>query len=324
MYLAPLNYDRYFKKVFSDIEIAKQFLEDFLSVEIQEIVPMPVKHKVTDASRYVEFDFRCKIDNSYIIIDMQQWYKPDVVYRFYTYHSVNTALQLENLPEKRILLPDKEIKITKDYSSVIPVVTIIWMVNDNLGFTDDYIAYTLLPEKAKTFFENTRIWKNEEIIEHIKEINNIINNENKGLTFFSKNRLIFAFQPNIVKNKKFASYSRWFEIAQKTLNELNKKSDFDIYEKDRIMIKLMRRILLSDLQDNDIEYIKNYQEVQADIERYNIGLRNEGKIEGKIEGKEERSNEIALKMIKDGEPNERIFNYTGLSENIIDELRKLV
>ncbi len=38
MYLAPLNYDRFFKKVFSDIKIAKKFLEDFLGVDIEEIV----------------------------------------------------------------------------------------------------------------------------------------------------------------------------------------------------------------------------------------------------------------------------------------------
>ncbi len=34
MYVAPLNYDRYFKKVFSDEKIATAFLQDFLDVEI--------------------------------------------------------------------------------------------------------------------------------------------------------------------------------------------------------------------------------------------------------------------------------------------------
>jgi hypothetical protein len=37
MYLAPLNYDRYFKKVFSDTRIAKRFLEDFFDIEIDEL-----------------------------------------------------------------------------------------------------------------------------------------------------------------------------------------------------------------------------------------------------------------------------------------------
>ena len=37
VYLAPLNYDRFLKKVFSDTSIAKRFLEDFLAIEIQEL-----------------------------------------------------------------------------------------------------------------------------------------------------------------------------------------------------------------------------------------------------------------------------------------------
>ena len=47
MYLAPLNYDRYFKKVFSDERIAKRFLEDFLGVTIaslEELAPAASGH----------------------------------------------------------------------------------------------------------------------------------------------------------------------------------------------------------------------------------------------------------------------------------------
>ncbi|MBU0765470.1 MAG: Rpn family recombination-promoting nuclease/putative transposase, partial [Bacteroidetes bacterium] len=95
MYLAPLNYDRYFKKVFSDIDIAKRFLEDFFDTKIESIELLSQYHKVTDDASAVEFDFRCKIDNEYVIIDMQQWYKPDIIQRFYVYHAINTALQLE-------------------------------------------------------------------------------------------------------------------------------------------------------------------------------------------------------------------------------------
>ncbi len=37
MYLAPLNYDRFFRKVFSDPEISRRFLEDFLGTEIRSM-----------------------------------------------------------------------------------------------------------------------------------------------------------------------------------------------------------------------------------------------------------------------------------------------
>ena len=229
MYLAPLNYDRYFKKVFSELKIAKRFLEDFLDVEIQEIKPMPVKNKISDAARVVEFDFRCKIDEQYVIIDMQQWYKPDVIYRFYTYHTLNTSLQLESLPIKSVLFPDGKVKKVKKYSGIIPVITIIWMVDDNLGFNDDYVSFTMLPEKSKQFFEETDIWKNDDIKQRVENILELLRNDTKNLSFLQKNRLIFAFQKNIVKNKKFAKYSAWFTLAEKTLDKLNKKSDFDEY-----------------------------------------------------------------------------------------------
>jgi len=40
---------------------------------------MTVQHKFTDDAAAVEFDFRCKIDDQFVIIDMQQWFKSDVV-----------------------------------------------------------------------------------------------------------------------------------------------------------------------------------------------------------------------------------------------------
>jgi predicted transposase/invertase (TIGR01784 family) len=44
--------------------------------------------------------------------------------------------------------------------------------------------------------------------------------------------------------------------------------------------------------------------------------------EGKTEGKNERNVEIAIEMIKDGESNAKIRKYTGLTDAVIDGLRK--
>ena len=86
MYLAPLNYDRFFKKVFKDPAIAKEFLEDFLDVTISDIEKLDEKHRVTDDASVVEFDYRCKVDVKFVIIAMPQWYKADIIKRFYLYH----------------------------------------------------------------------------------------------------------------------------------------------------------------------------------------------------------------------------------------------
>jgi len=86
-------------------------LEDFFDVSIESIELLTIHHKIIDEAVAVEFDFRCKINGNFIIIDMQQWYKPDVVHRFYIYHCINTALQLENLPLKA--LPWKAVNCEK-------------------------------------------------------------------------------------------------------------------------------------------------------------------------------------------------------------------
>ena len=147
MYLAPLNYDRFFKKVFSDTKIAKQFLEDFFEFEIEEIEQLPLDHKLTNEANVLSFDYRCKVKGKYIVVDMQQWYKHDVVKRFYLYHGANTVLQLEQLPYKKV---EKERKI-KDYSGVLPVITLIWMVDDGLKFKKDTVGFTMLPTELFDF-----------------------------------------------------------------------------------------------------------------------------------------------------------------------------
>ena len=206
MYLAPLNYDRYFRKVFSDLDIAKRFLEDFFDTTISHLEAISLEHKITDAAASVEFDFRCLMDGQPVIIDMQQWYKMDIVKRFYLYHSVSTALQLENIPAKNLGLPDNKTKAVKDYNRLVPVVTLIWMTNDMLGSEDDFISYAMAPETVTAFIRDKSLWKDENLLEILKKRDEVIHamdNKSKGLDFLSQNRLIYVLQKNIVKNKKY-------------------------------------------------------------------------------------------------------------------------
>ena len=82
MYVASLTIDLLFKKVFSDTKIAKKFLEDFLGVPISKIQILNIEYKLSDDAVIVKFDYRCKIDGEYVIIEMQQRYKKDVIKRF--------------------------------------------------------------------------------------------------------------------------------------------------------------------------------------------------------------------------------------------------
>ena len=257
MYLAPLNYDRFFRKVFSDEQISKKFLEDFLGVEIETIELLKYKHKLTDDASIVEFDFRCKIDGSYVIIDMQQWYKQDIVQRFYTYHAANTVLQLEHIDNRKLTnLDNREIK---NYRKVLPVITLIWMVHDRLGFTEDYISYTMLPEMTRDFIMDKKKWQKAgraELEQEQRTLANILQNNTKNLKFLQQNRLIFAFQSNIVKNRRLEKYVRWFQFAEKTRHSDNTKEDFSSYRKDNVFKEIMRKLDKEEIKDTDFEAIK--------------------------------------------------------------------
>jgi hypothetical protein len=293
MYLAPLNYDRYFKKVFSDERIAKRFLEDFLNVTIEEIERLPEQHRVTDDAAPIEFDYRCKIEGNYVIIDMQQWYKPDVVQRFYLYHALNTGLQAEQLPKERILInkPLHAGKKMLDYRAVEPVLTLVWMVSETFHFTEDYIAYTMLPELIADFLRNEQLWHSENVKTLLAErqrVLKIAQNGTKSLDFLPKNRLIFLFQRNIVKSlPSTARYQAWFHFAEKSRNTANEERDFQEFQGDEIFEEMIRRLNKGVLTTEDISYIDREEEMWAEVERWEMGYYQVGVADGRKEGLKE-------------------------------------
>jgi len=329
MFLAPLNYDKYFNKVFSSERISKRFLEDFLEADIKEFEMLKGRHRITDDAALVEFDFRCKIENSFVILDMQQWYRRDNNPRFYLYHALNTGLQLEELPDRRVLYDYsyQKTKKVKDYRYLKPVLTLVWMAHDNLGFRDDYMAYAMTPELVTDFIKNERLWRKPEIIEILEErarVLEVLGNQNKDIDFLSKNRLIFLLQRNIVKNKTNAKYRKWFEFAQKTRDPDNKEEDFQEYMDDEIFVEIMKRINKKDLTEDDFFYIEKEKEIREEMDRYEQGVYEEAikkiereakkKVEKKIEKEaKKKAFEIAGRLKAKGFDDEIIADVTGLS-----------
>ena len=257
MYAAPLNLDLFFKKVFSDPIIAKAFLEAFFDVTIEEIELVRVKHRLTDSATIVEFDFRCKINGKYIIIEMQQAFRADVVKRFYVYHTLSTGVQLETLP-KKISVNKKTGKQTEypTYDGILPVYTLIWMANDTFNFDIETITYALSPEQTVDFITNNELWASkdvEKICTVREEILALLENKSKDLGFLPQNKLVFAFQKNIVKSKKFQPYKEWFEFAETTQNRTNTKQDFDKFKKNKVLMMVLNRIKTDLLEDEELD-----------------------------------------------------------------------
>ncbi len=217
MYVASLNLDLMFKKVFSDKEIARHFLQDLLGIIITEITLLNLEYKLTNDAVIIKFDYRCKINGRYVIIEMQQQYKKDVVKRFYLYHCVGTVLQLELLQSTLNARANGETYKEKDYSTLEPVVTILWMSDDTLGFDEDVIVFTTLPEAVKDFISDETLWAQpiETINKARADTLKILNNKTKGLDFLQENKKIYVLQENIAKNKQTKPYSKWAIFGKK-------------------------------------------------------------------------------------------------------------
>ena len=347
MYLAPLNYDRFFKKVFSDLSIAQAFLEDFLEVTITSIELLENTKRFTDKAAIVEFDFRVKIDDQYVIIDMQQWYKPDVAQRFFLYHALNSGLQLETLPQKKLIMEDGsgKVKEIKDYRRLEPITTLVWMVDDCLGFDLNYAAYRLMPHTVLDFLNEDKLWQNPQmktLLENRLKVMQDLENNHKGMSFLAQNSLTFMFQKNIIKSPKIERYKDWFIFAQKTKNRENTKEDFEAYATHAVFGKIISRLNQTTLTPNDFQYIEDEDELTQAIQSWERSVseeswrdgietgrregkalgRKEGKLQGREEGREEGRQEGALMTAREAIIDVLEVKYGPISTATRDELHR--
>jgi hypothetical protein len=163
MEILPLTYDKYFKKAFSNKDIARRFLEDFFDVEIEEIVLLQRDENLTNEARELRFDCRCKSESEHFIVEMQQWYKYDAIKRFYMYHCANTVLQLKDMPKANRMVRNRrtgeyrQISV-KDYSTLTPVNTILWFVDDSLKMNKGIVKLALSVDTDELLL-NDELWE---------------------------------------------------------------------------------------------------------------------------------------------------------------------
>jgi len=140
----------------------------------------------------------------------------------------------------------------------------------------------------------------------------VINNKTKKLDFLQQNKLIYAFQPNIFKNKKINKYFRWFDFAEKTKNEQNEKSWFEEYAKDDIFAEIITRISTEKFEQSDWDYITEQEDFSEKVKRYEKVFVEEGVSEG--------FHIVAKKMKEKGYSLKDISEITGLP---IKEIEKI-
>jgi hypothetical protein len=225
------------------------------------------------------------------------------VRRFYLYHCASTALQLEDLPEKKLPIETQDARVKdKDYKKVEPVLTLVWMVDDSLQFKENFAAYTTAPETTIDFVHDVNLWAKKDLSELMQKreiVLETLENRHKDLHFLQQNRLIFMFQHNIVNDNKFTKYRKWFEFAEKTRNKKNQAADFTPFKKEDIFKDIMRIILKKSLDLSDIDYIETEDEHITLVNRYREGIREDAFAEGMEKGMEkgiEKGNEKGIEI----------------------------
>ncbi|MEN9611517.1 MAG: hypothetical protein RLZZ628_2331 [Bacteroidota bacterium] len=264
-YLVPLNNDEPFKKVFGDKWISKAFLEDMLGVEITEIELLSTDFKITSASSVVRFDFRCRINEQYVIIEMQQDYHDYLIQRFYLYHCLSTGLQLEIIKDKVAFNNAGKEVVIKRYTELKPVISIIWMSETNFGFKEDFVEFNTYPKMVADFINDDTVWSQDKpaILTLRNQLRTYLNSTEYHLDFHTQNRLIYVFQNNVVKNKQNKPYVKWFEFAQKTRHKKNQATDFQPYVNNLIFSEMIKRLSTQWMEPDELRAMMGNEAYEA-------------------------------------------------------------
>ncbi len=103
-----------------------------------------------------------------------------------------------------------------------------------------------------------------------------MDNKHKNLDFLSTNRLIFMFQPNILRNlQEDKAYFPWVEFAARTRNPNNTADDFKKYSKNPIFIQVMEKLKTTVLTHDDFEYVTDFEAYAIGVQNYNDSVRRQ-------------------------------------------------
>ena len=217
-------------------------------------------------------------------------------------------------------------------------------------FKDRSVYYTTFPirEQAKRSNWNFQLnkvyliaildftFESEQKEEDKYQTNVLLKDTETNDIFYDKLEYIFLEMPRF--NKKIEEletrFDKWLYVI-KNLNKLDRVPDAlreQIFEKLFEVAEIAKFTM--EQADEYEDSLKSYRDLKNSLdtskeegreEGREEGLkegREEGRKEGRKEGREEERVNIAKGAIKEGLDNQTISNFTGLSEKVIEELRK--
>ena len=222
------------------------------------------------------------------------------------------------------------------------------MVNDSLGFSDDYVSYSSLPDALALFIRNNTLWQSADkkmLTNERNKLLKLLDNNTKNLNFMQENKLIYAFQKNIVKNAKYTKYYEWFEFAERSLKKDNTEADFEKYNNRDVFLEMMHRLKAGTMTNEDADLIVLYNEFIHTVDDLEEAIKQEKqraeKAQKQLRTEKQRAEEaqkqlqtekqraetekqqrlIAAKAMKnDGMPIGQIARYLNLTPDELEQL----
>jgi hypothetical protein len=185
------------------------------------------------------------------------------------------------------------------------------MVTDKLGYDEDSVTYTLTPEPVREFLRS-KLWAKpalKELQVERKRLLQFLDNDEKGMSFLSENRLIFMFQKNIAREiepsqngeeaqaQKPKAFKKWFQFAELSLNTENTKGEFTKFYSDPVLSAVMRYLEKESLSEEDMRYITEEAKMIENFEAFENGIRQDAMKIGEKKGREEGAKEKQISIL---------------------------
>ena len=146
-----------------------------------------------------------------------------------------------------------------------------------------------------------------------------------------ENKLIYAFQKNIVKNAKYTKYYEWFEFAERSLKKDNTEADFEKYNNRDVFLEMMHRLKAGTMTNEDADLIVLYNEFIHTVDDLEEAIKQEKQRAEKAQKQlrtekqraetEKQQRLIAAKAMKnDGMPIGQIARYLNLTPDELEQL----
>ena len=306
-------HDKFFRSTFGQIEIASDFLKNYLPQELSEIVDIGTLELQNDTflneklkEEFADLIFRININN-----------KEGYVYFLFEHKSYKDRMVIFQVLKYMINIWESKIQdeVGKKSEIELPIILPLvvyhsegkWDIKKTLG--EMMPNYKDFPDNIKKYIPNF-----EYLLFDLSEINK------QSTKLISETMIIIK----ALSRTRYASRAEAEEILIEAV-ELIEKAE----EKDQVTyyVSACIRYMLSvrnDISEKEMKQIAEQISVEGGELVMSVAerLRQEGIEEGREKAREEENKITAKTMIVEGEPMDKIIRYSRLTKEEIDKIRK--